>query len=443
MISKIVTKTIEGLLSLRKNNMLTVNSEYQRGAVWNQIQQKKLIDSVLRGYPLPVIYLHHKKREFEGMVKDDLEIIDGQQRLNALELFKEGGLNLFDPILDDKIARFPKFVKEQVCPWARLNFDSIPIELQKKFLETKISIAIIETDSDDEARDLFIRLQAGLPLNAQEKRDAWPGGFTEFVLKFGGKSNNIKYPGHNFFKEVVSKSPTDRGQVRVLCAQSAMLLFEYTDEYKFCDIGTTSIDDFYYKNLSFDIQSSNAVKFRLIADKLYSLLGNRGIKKLKGHEVIHLILLVNTLMNKCTPSWEDKLMSAFENFRKNSINSKKEKEGEYWDKYIQWTMTSSDSKTSISKRHNFFMEKMFEFIKPNFKDSIRSYGDLEREMVYYRDEKKCAVCKSDIVWDELEIHHVIEHQNGGQTSLENAVSVHKVCHPKGQSAIDFAEQYLK
>lgn len=443
MISKIETKTINGLLSLRKNNMLTINSEYQRGAVWNQIQQKKLIDSVLRGYPLPVIYLHHKKREVEGMVKDDLEIIDGQQRLNALELFKEGGLNLFDPILDDKIARFPKFVKEQACPWAGLNFDSIPSELQKKFLETEISIAIIETDSDDEARDLFIRLQAGLPLNAQEKRDAWPGGFTEFVLKFGGKSNNIKYPGHNFFKEVVSKSSTDRGQVRVMCAQSAMLLFEYTEEHKFCDIGTTSIDDFYYKNLSFDIQSNNAVKFRLIVDKLYSLLGNRGIKKLKGHEVIHLILLVSTLMNKCTPSWEDKLLSAFENFRKNSISSKKEKEGEFWDKYIQWTMTSSDSKASISKRHKFFMEKMLEFMKPDFKDSIRGYGDLEREMVYYRDDKKCAVCKSDIIWDELEIHHVIEHQHGGQTSLENAVSVHKGCHPKGQSAIDFAEQYLK
>lgn len=443
MISKIETKTIKGLLSLRKNNMLTVNSEYQRGAVWNQVQQKKLIDSVLRGYPLPIIYLHHKKREVEGMSKDDLEIIDGQQRLNALELFKEGGLNLFDPILDDKIARFPKFVKDQPCPWAGQNFDSISSELQNKFLETEISIAIIETDSDDEARDLFIRLQAGLPLNPQEKRDAWPGGFTDFVLKCGGKSNNIKYPGHNFFKELISKNSTDRGQIRVMCAQSAMLLFEDATNDKWCDIGTVSIDDYYYKNLSFDNHSQNANKYRLVLDKLYSLLGNRGIKKLRGHEVIHLILLANNLMNNCTPSWENKLKLAFEDFRKESVNAKKEKTGDYWDKYIQWTMTSSDSKTSISKRHKFFTEKMFDYIKPNLKDSIRSYGNLEREIIYYRDEKKCAVCTSVINWIELEIHHVIEHQHGGKTSLDNAVSVHKACHPKGQDALDFAKQYSR
>jgi hypothetical protein len=441
MISKIDTKTISGLLSLRKNNMLTVNSEYQRGAVWTSVQQKKLIDSVLRGYPLPIIYLHHKKREVEGMSKDDLEIIDGQQRLNALELFKEGGLNLFDPVLDDKIARFPKFVKDQPCPWAGQNFDSISSELQNKFLETNISIAIIETDSDDEARDLFIRLQAGLPLNPQEKRDAWPGGFTEFVLKFGGKSNNIKYPGHNFFKELISKNSVDRGQIRVMCAQSAMLLFEDSINDKWCDIGAVSIDDYYYKNLSFDNQSQNANKYRLVLDKLYSLLGNRGIKKLRGHEAIHLILLADNLMNTCTPSWENKLKLAFEDFRKESVNAKKEKVGDYWDRYIQWTMTSSDSKTSISKRHKFFTEKMFDYIKPNLKDSIRSYGNLEREVIYYRDEKKCAVCESEINWDELEIHHVIEHQHGGKTSLDNAVSVHKVCHPKGQNAIDFAENY--
>ncbi|HEY5748183.1 MAG TPA: hypothetical protein VIU12_19060, partial [Chryseolinea sp.] len=41
-----------------------------------------------------------------------------------------------------------------------------------------------------EVRDLFIRLQAGTPLTAQEKRDAWPGDFTNFVIQHAGK------PGH-------------------------------------------------------------------------------------------------------------------------------------------------------------------------------------------------------------------------------------------------------
>ncbi|MDI1256623.1 MAG: DUF262 domain-containing protein [Flavobacterium sp.] len=440
--SRIEKRTIKGLLALRKSNMLTVNSEYQRGAVWTAVQQKKLIDSVLRGYPLPVIYLHHKKRVIEDMVKDDLEIIDGQQRLNALELFKEGGINLFDPIIDDKIARFPKFVKDQPCPWAGLNFDSISADLKEQYLNTELSVAIVETDYDDEARDLFIRLQAGLPLNAQEKRDAWPGGFTEFVLKFGGKANNIKYPGHNFFKELLSKNRIDRGQVRVLCAQSAMLLFENAVEDNWMDIGTQPIDDYYYKQLSFDVQSSEANKYRAVVDKLYSLMGNRGLRKLKGHEAIHLILLANSLIGNCTPSWESKLINAFEDFRGKSALAKKEKFGRYWEQYVQWTMTSSDAKNSLLKRHNFFVEKMIEIMKPTIKDSVRAYGLLEREIIYYRDNKNCAICKSEIPWSEVEIHHVLEHHRGGETSLDNGVPVHSVCHPKGRAAEKFAEEYF-
>ncbi len=81
---------IAELLDLRRSHMLTVNPEYQRGAVWGEAQQKRLIDSVLRGYPLPLIYLHYKKIIVSGMSRESLEIIDGQQRINALYAFAEG-----------------------------------------------------------------------------------------------------------------------------------------------------------------------------------------------------------------------------------------------------------------------------------------------------------------------------------------------------------------
>ena len=45
-------RSIESLLKLLRNKMLTANPEYQRGEVWSESQKKKLIDSVLRGYPL-------------------------------------------------------------------------------------------------------------------------------------------------------------------------------------------------------------------------------------------------------------------------------------------------------------------------------------------------------------------------------------------------------
>jgi uncharacterized protein with ParB-like and HNH nuclease domain len=234
---KLVPIKIKDLLELRRNGMLIVNSEYQRGEVWSKDQQKKLIDSVLRGYALPLFYLHYQQKQVGNMKAESYEIIDGQQRINALFDFREGAIKLYDPIKDENEARFPQFIKNVACPWAGKYFMGLDIELQEKFDNTELIYARIETQIEDEARDLFIRLQAGLPLNAQEKRDAWPGGFAEFVLHFGGKPEIKRYPGHDFFRKKVTKS-TDRGSVRQLCAQVGMLFLREAakrelDGYKF------------------------------------------------------------------------------------------------------------------------------------------------------------------------------------------------------------------
>ena len=149
------------------------------------------------------------------MKAESYEIIDGQQRINALFDFREGAIKLFDPIKDEEEARFPQFIKNVSCPWAGKDFMGLDPVYQNLFDETELIYAKIDTSTDDEARDLFIRLQAGLPLNAQEKRDAWPGGFTEFVLHFGGKPQIKRYPGHDFFIKKVNKS-IDRGNTRQL-----------------------------------------------------------------------------------------------------------------------------------------------------------------------------------------------------------------------------------
>ena len=59
--------------------------------------------------------------------------------------------------------------------WAGRAFESLEKQEQLQFRNTKLPVVMVESDSTDsrnEARDLFIRLQAGMPLNAQEKRDA-------------------------------------------------------------------------------------------------------------------------------------------------------------------------------------------------------------------------------------------------------------------------------
>jgi hypothetical protein len=429
--------------------MLVANPEYQRGEVWTVTQKKRLIDSVLRGYPIPLIYLHHIKTEVEGAKREDFEVIDGQQRIAALDDFREGAFRLFDPVKDAEEARFPSFIEEQPCPWGRKTFEDLPPELQRAFLETPLSVVMIRTDLANEARDLFIRLQAGMPLNSQEKRDAWPGNFTEFVLKIGGKPQIAKYPGHDFFSVAMKAPKAGRGEFRQLAAQIIMLLITKKESGgdKLCDINRDAIDDFYYKHLDFDPSGIGAKRVREVLDILHQLLGDGKRSRIIRHEAIHLVLLVDSLLDDYTRGWTQHLAAAFDRFRADVAGAKKKRfdaaPPEHWTRYAQLTRVNSDRADTIARRHQFFTDQMYLRLSLEPKDPVRMYGAVERELIYFRDQKRCQVCKAEVLWSEHEIHHVTEHHKGGKTSLENGALVHKKCHPKGARAEEFARNWKK
>ena len=443
--------TVRDLLSLYDNQMLKANPEYQRGIVWSLTQRKKLIDSVMREYPLPLIYLHHIKRIVAGAQRDDFEIIDGQQRIISLHEFHEGAYKLFDPIADDQEAKFPSFLKNQPCPWANKDFSSLTADLREKFLNTPLAIAKIYTENANEVRDLFVRLQAGLVLNAQETRDAWPGDFTNFILWLGGKPQITRYPGHSFFKRVMRMKPqADRGKTRTVAAQIASLFLMRREKGRehFNDISSGALDDFYYTHIDFDQKSQDAYRLTSILEKLDSLLGTGTRPKIRNHEAIHLVLLVDTLWDDYTRSWESTLASALDKFSdalalaKN--NRYEDEPDEFWLRYGQWTRVNSDKAETIRRRHEFYMEKMLGFLQPlQLKDPKRIFGPLEREIIYFRDKKICARCNAPVAWDEAEIHHIKEHHDGGPTVLPNGALVHKHCHPKGSAAKAFAASNLE
>lgn len=435
-------KTISGLLQLKKHNALRVNSEYQRGTVWDIDQQKRLIDSVLRVYPLPLIYLHDKTVPIDGLPFYSFDVIDGQQRINALYAFSEDAFELFDPIKDEKKAKFAKFIKEMPCTWARRKYSDLSPEDRNKFDNTEIFIVKIKTDIENEVRDLFIRLQAGVPLNAQEKRDAWPGDYTEFVLRYGGKPDpdNPKYPGHDFFQKTLKLKNNKRGNARLYCAQFAMIFFEHTANGGYVDVGTKAIDDYYYKNLDFDMKSDKVKDFEKTIDKISELFkGFRG-RTIKQQEAMHLVLFVYILITEYASGWESRFVSAFEQFRKEVLSTKKQKIGEYWQNFGMLTSTSSNNSKSIRTRHEFFTKKMLEFLKTTKKDEKRAFNQMDRDEIFNKYNNLCAVCFETIEWDDLDIHHVDEHNKGGQTSINNAAPVHRKCHPKGHEA---AKQFAK
>lgn len=175
-----------------KPGTLKVDPQYQRGNAWTRSQQKMFIDSIMRGYPIPVIFLHQNEEKVPVFMEEEehtninYEIIDGQQRINALREYVKGEYKLIDPS-DKKDTTFPNFSQATNIPWAGKGFEQLNEQLRDKLLGKVIPVILIkhEENSVNEARDLFIRLQAGSALNDQEKRDAWPGEFTGFIFKSG------------------------------------------------------------------------------------------------------------------------------------------------------------------------------------------------------------------------------------------------------------------
>ena len=281
--------TVGDLIDFEHEGSLRVNHEYQRGLRWTTSQKQMFIDSIFRGYSIPAFYFHKTKAARSGNVFYD--IVDGQQRINAIKSFREGAFALLNPE-DDVGFKFPTFMKNISCSWGGARFVDLPDHLKEKLKNHNIVVFEITTQNENSIRDLFIRLQGGTPLTPQDKRDSWPGHFTEFVLRIGGKSGVDRWYGLPLFTEVAKV--TSEMRRRQLVAQIFMLYWTVQMENRFCDIRSSNIDAFYHSQVDFDEGSSEARDFLSVCGKLYEAF--QGKPKLVGHYLIHLFLLVESLV---------------------------------------------------------------------------------------------------------------------------------------------------
>jgi len=349
-------------------------------------------------------------------------------------------------------AKFPAYLKNIPCDWGGKFFQDLSKEKQEEFEQQILTVAEIKTTDPNEVKDLFVRLQAGSALNAQERRDAWPGNFTHFILRVGGKPAITRYPGHRFFPEVLKMKPRlDRGKTRQLAAQMYVLfdIWRSSDGCRLCDISAEPLNKFYYDHLMFDEKSPLAKDFWQLLTKLATVIPVEKLSRLKGHDAIHALLLADTLSRHYEATWDKKFGRALATFLSGLANGKKAaSEGnysEYWSEYGQWTNTSAADGDKILKRHMFYQRKMLEAMSPILpKDPNRGFGEIERSVLFYRQNRICQVCDQEINFDDLEVHHVKPHAQGGPTEIENGAIVHPQCHPKSESAVEaFAAKWLE
>jgi len=158
--------TVAEYVQQMKTGDIKVNKDYQRSsAIWPPAARSYLIDTILHGYPVPKLSLFQKTDlKSRTTVK---EIVDGQQRSQAIRDFYEGVL---------RISGHSEFRGK--------TFEQLDDDEKSRFLSYAVTADIFAAATDVEIREVFRRINSyNVPLNPAETRHAtFQGEFKWFIV---------------------------------------------------------------------------------------------------------------------------------------------------------------------------------------------------------------------------------------------------------------------
>lgn len=155
------TSTVAWFWNRLREGTLNMRPPYQRNPVWQEAQKAYLIDTILRGYPVPELYL---QSNVTGQGVEQHIIVDGQQRVRACLEFVGNEFTLGD----------------ESEKYAGLSFDELGEEVKKQIFQYKFVVRQLPELDDVEIREIFGRLNRNnMALNRQELRKATYWG--EFI----------------------------------------------------------------------------------------------------------------------------------------------------------------------------------------------------------------------------------------------------------------------
>lgn len=163
--------SIQEAYRLYREGLLIVNRKYQRKLVWTVEEKQKLIDSIVKDYPIPLILL--ADIDEDGVVKH--EIMDGMQRLNAIFSFIENGFSWEDKYFDTSQFTRARQAAENGYfePIDKSKHSLISPSTCADILDYQLAVTSFPIQSNDQVTDIFGRINSGgRQLSAQEKRQA-------------------------------------------------------------------------------------------------------------------------------------------------------------------------------------------------------------------------------------------------------------------------------
>lgn len=147
--------TIADFLKWNDDKELILNPKFQRGPVWGAPARSYLIDSILRGYPVPKLLLRtNVDRDSRRTIRD---VVDGQQRLRTIIDFS-----------NNKLTLGPK-----AGDWYGYKYSDLEDDEKDAFLAYKLTCEQLINATDEDVLEVFVRINSyAVPVNAAELRNA-------------------------------------------------------------------------------------------------------------------------------------------------------------------------------------------------------------------------------------------------------------------------------
>lgn len=170
------TYTVNDFLEWHERKQLILSPKFQRRSVWKDVAKSFLIDSILRGKPLPKIFIRQITDIKTRTTKR--EVVDGQQRLRTILEFINDGF---------------KVKKVHNAEHGEKYFSQLDEDAQSAILTYKFSVDTLIGVEDGDIMDIFARLNTyTTPLNKQELINAeFYGYFKQLVYSISYKYNKF------------------------------------------------------------------------------------------------------------------------------------------------------------------------------------------------------------------------------------------------------------
>jgi hypothetical protein len=382
-----------------------INPEYQRSKMWTDRKKQLLLDSIIKGLPIGTFIL---KKKDDGK----FEVLDGQQRIDAIFCFVEGHL----------------LTPTETTGFIGKNHENLLTDLRRsaEFDSFEIFYDEIEDGTDQDIAMIFLRLQEGMPLNSAERLNATIGAMRNFVFEVSK---------HPVFSRDTKISPF-RFAHRIIAAHMTLLElasnFDNVPYPEFPNLRFPNLRKMYTDNVD---TIPPRLHRRIIGtlDLIHQMLGEDGRVIRKKSDLPIVYLLTSYLRDKYVFNFQ--LLGNFIIRFFTTVAQVKVPDGEIprnqYERYVELRKKGLTHDTFCERFRIILGLFLNEVPKIAPKDPKRSFEVGQKLAIYYnKNNRICQYCHEVVEWKDADFHHIIFHSNGGPTTVENGQLIHINCHRK-------------